>query len=153
MPTRVPDNLDQIRITEPLCAVFRRRLRDEGQKYTAERARILDAVMAMPGPFTVEQLLARLKGGTPRVSKATTYRTVKLLAEGGIVRPVVLNSDLTHYTLAYGRGSTATLVDASTGQMELVEVPGLAGLCEQLCAQRGVSLNGQSLMVYISAKG
>ena len=153
MPTRVSDqSLDNIRIVEPLCAVFRRRLRDEGLKYTAERARILDAVMAMPGPFTVEELLARLKGGAPRVSKATTYRTVKLLADGGIVRPMILNSDQTHYTLAYGRGSTATLVDSTTGRMELVEVPGLAELCERLCAQHGVSLNGQSLMVYAAAK-
>ncbi|HYD01587.1 MAG TPA: transcriptional repressor [Phycisphaerales bacterium] len=153
MPTRVSDqSLDSIRIVEPLCAVFRRRLRDEGLKYTAERARILDAVMAMPGPFTVEELLARLKGGLPRVSKATAYRTVKLLADGGIVRPVVLNSDQTHYTLAYGRGSTATLVDATTGRMELVDVPGLAELCERLCAQRGLSLNGQSLMVYAAYK-
>jgi len=153
VPTRVSDqSLDSIRIVEPLCAVFRRRLRDEGLKYTAERARILDAVMAMPGPFTVEELLARLKGGLPRVSKATAYRTVKLLADGGIVRPVVLNSDQTHYTLAYGRGSTATLVDATTGRMELVDVPGLAELCERLCAQRGLSLNGQSLMVYAAYK-
>lgn len=153
MPTRVSEqSVDSIKIVEPLCAVFRRRLRDEGLKYTAERARILDAVMTVTGPFTVEELLARLKKGSPRVSKATTYRTMKLLAEGGIIRPVVLSSDQTHYTLAYGRGSTATLVDASTGQMELVEVPGLAELCERLCAQRGASLNGQSLMVYVSAE-
>ena len=155
MPTPVSDNppsLDNIRIIEPLCAVFRRRLRDEGLKYTAERARILDAVMAMPGPFTVEELLARLKGGTPRVSKATTYRTVKLLADGGIVRPVVLNSDQTHYTLAYGRGSTATLVLASNGQMDLIDAPGLAELCQRLCAERGLTLDGQSLMIYASAK-
>jgi Fe2+ or Zn2+ uptake regulation protein len=155
VPTRVPDtspSLDDIRIIEPLCAVFRRKLRDEGLKYTAERARILDAVMSMPGPFTVEQLLARLKGGLPRVSKATAYRTVKLLADGGIVRPVVLNSDQTHYTLAYGRGSTATIVLASTGQMEMVKAPGLAELCERLCAGRGLSLNGQNLMIYASPK-
>lgn len=149
MPTRVSEqNLDNIRIVEPLCAVFRRRLRDEGLKYTAERARILDAVIALPGPFTVEELLARLKGGSPRVSKATTYRTVKLLADSGIVRPVVLNSDQTHYTLAYGRGSTAMLVHAATGRMEMVDAPGLAELCARLCAAHGLSLDGQSLMVY-----
>lgn len=156
MPTRVPDtsspSLDDIRIIEPLCAVFRRKLRDEGLKYTAERARILDAVMSMPGPFTVDELLVRLKGGTPRVSKATTYRTVKLLADGGIVRPVVLNTDQTHYTLAYGRGSTATFVLASTGTMEVVNAPGLAELCERLCAERGLSLNGQNLMIYAAPK-
>lgn len=158
MPTPVsdtsplPPSLDNIRIIEPLCAVFRRRLRDEGLKYTAERARILDAVMAMPGPFTVEELLARLKGGTPRVSKATTYRTVKLLADAGIVRPVVLNSEQTHYTLAYGRDSTATLVLAANGQMDLIDAPGLVELCQRLCAQRGLTLDGQSLMIYASAK-
>ncbi|MFT3683919.1 MAG: transcriptional repressor [Phycisphaerales bacterium] len=137
---------------EPLCAVFRRKLRDEGLKYTAERARILDAVMAMPGPFTVEQLLDKLKGGLPRVSKATTYRTIKLLADGGIVRPVVLNSDQTHYTLAYGRGSTATLVLTDSGQMELIDAPGLAELCARICEERGLTLNGQNLMIYAAPK-
>ncbi len=155
MPTPVSDNplqQETIRIIEPLCAVFRRRLRDEGLKYTAERARILDATMAMPGPFTVEELLAKLKGGTPRVSKATTYRTVKLLADAGIVRPVVLSSDQTHYTLAYGRGSTATLVIATSGKMDLIDAPGLTELCQRLCAQRGLTLDGQSLMIYATAK-
>jgi Fe2+ or Zn2+ uptake regulation protein len=150
---RVPSpDLDNIRIVEPLCAVFRRKLREEGLKYTAERARILDAVMAMPGPFTVEQLLGKLKGGLPRVSKATTYRTIKLLADGGIVRPVVLNSEQTHYTLAYGRGSTATLVLTDSGQMELVDAPGLAELCARLCEERGLVLNGQNLMIYAAPK-
>lgn len=149
MPSRVPPpDLDSIRIIEPLCAVFRRKLRDEGLKYTAERARILDAVMTMPGPFTVEQLLGRLKGGLPRVSKATTYRTIKLLADGGIVRPVVLNSDQTHYTLAYGRGSTAMLVLAVSGRMEVVDAPGLAELCARLCQERGLRLDGQNLTIY-----
>jgi len=149
VPNRVSDSdLDSIRIVEPLCAIFRRKLRDEGLKYTAERARILDAVMAMPGPFTVEELIERLKGGLPRVSKATAYRTVKLLADGGIVRPVVLNSDQTHYTLAYGRGGNATLVHAEDGRMELVDVPGLVELCQRLCRERGLTLNGQNLMVY-----
>ncbi|MBY0307549.1 MAG: transcriptional repressor, partial [Phycisphaerales bacterium] len=90
----------------------------------------------------------RLKGGLPRVSKATTYRTIKLLADGGIVRPVVLNSDQTHYTLAYGRGSTAMLVLAVSGRMEVVDAPGLAELCARLCQERGLRLDGQNLTIY-----
>ena len=38
------DTAEDLDIIEPLCAVFRRHLKAENQKYTPERARVLDAV-------------------------------------------------------------------------------------------------------------
>lgn len=146
---------DEYRIIEPLCAVFRRRLRDEGLKYTAERARILEAVLAMPGPFRVEDLLASLKsrpstgyGPAPRVSKATAYRTMHLLQQCGILQQIMLHADEAHYQLAYGRASTAMLVRTDSGSVHTIDAPGLADLCAALCKQHGLTLDGQKLILY-----
>ena len=38
-------------IIEPLCAVFRRALKEENLKYTPERAMILDTIIAFDGCF------------------------------------------------------------------------------------------------------
>ena len=73
-------------IIEPLCAVFRRKIRSEGLKYTPERARVLDAIIELDRLFEADELLETLRGGDHRVSKATVYRTIRLLQDAGIVR-------------------------------------------------------------------
>ena len=71
----------ELEIMEPLCAVFRRKLKAEGLKYTPERARVLDAIVRREGLFEAEGLIASLRGAGQRVSKATVYRTIRLLPD------------------------------------------------------------------------
>ncbi|RMD61217.1 MAG: hypothetical protein D6824_08325, partial [Planctomycetota bacterium] len=68
----------RVTIEEPLCAVFRRRLRDAGQKYTPERAAILDAIIRIDDIFDAEQLQEQLRALGRPISKATVYRTLKV---------------------------------------------------------------------------
>jgi len=82
-----------IRITEPLCAVFRRRLKSDGLKYTPERASVLDAIIRLDGLFEAEQLLDEVRGTGTRVSKATVYRTIRLLLEAGIIQRVLFDRE------------------------------------------------------------
>jgi Fur family transcriptional regulator, ferric uptake regulator len=65
----------------PLCSVFRRFLKARGLKYTGERAEILDKILGFDGHFEAEEIIAAMRGGRRRVSKATVYRTIKLLQE------------------------------------------------------------------------
>ena len=156
-----------LHITLPLCAVFRRKLKAEGLKYTPERAKILDAVISMPGTFDAEALSAMLKPGggnarivitssqslaagvgSMRISKATVYRTIKLLLEAGILQQVLVESEQAHYQLAYGRGPVATLVRGDTGGTEQVELPELDTLAERLCRRLGLQLRGHRFVIY-----
>lgn len=163
----------ELRIVEPLCAVFRRTLKRARLKYTPERAGILDAVVAMDGPFRAEELIDRLRarspigagsamaggagvagdGGASRASKATVYRTIKLLQEAGIIQQVMLNAEQAHYQLAWGRRSAGLLVRTDTNTVEEVELPELAGLVERLCAQRALAVAGHRLVVYAQRLG
>src|SRR5688572_9754907 len=65
----------------PLCAVFRRYLKSQDLKYTPERADILNAIIERDDVFEVEELMSEMRRRGYRVSKATTYRTIKLLQE------------------------------------------------------------------------
>jgi len=146
MPTRAspPDP----EIIEPLCAVFRRTLRAEGLKYTPERAAVLDTIVRIDGLFEADAIIDKVKGGGFRVSKATVYRTIKLLQEAGIIQAVPLNQEQAHYQLVYGRRPQELIIRVDTGAAQTVEVPGLAAICERLCRERGLVMKGHRLHIF-----
>lgn len=142
---------EEWRIVEPLCAVFRRRLRDEGLKYTPERARILDAIAAMPGLFEAERVIERLAesgGSGRRVSKATVYRTMRLLQDAGIIQRVPLDQDQAVYQLVYGGESSDYLIRLDTREVVPIDVPELDAIRERLCKERGLEARGHRFQVY-----
>ena len=142
------DAAEELAIIEPLCAVFRRRLKAEGLKYTPERARILDAIIQMDEVFEAEALLERMKSAGFRVSKATIYRTIRLLADAGIIQQVLLAGDQAHYQLAYGRRGNTLLVRMDTGEVEVLEMPELVALRDAVCRARGLRPEGHRLQIF-----
>lgn len=138
----------KITIHEPLCAVFRRKLKSEGLKYTPERAQILDTIIQIDDVFEAERVHAELRDADLRVSKATIYRTLKLLQEAGIIHPVPLEAEQTSYMLAYGGRPRDLVVRVDTSEIETIEIHELDGLCERLCAERGLKLRGRSFQIF-----
>jgi Fur family ferric uptake transcriptional regulator len=155
-----------IHIIEPLCAVFRRKLKSEGLKYTPERAQILDEIIRRDDPglirvagtgpesggrggvFEAEELMASMRKKGLRVSKATVYRTIKLLAESGIIQQVLFDSDQAHYQLAYGKRAAGLLVNVDTKQITPVELPELAAIRDRVCREHGLEPEGHRLVIY-----
>lgn len=144
---------DALEIVEPLCAVFRRKLKSEGLKYTPERARILDAVVGRDGLFEADELLAAVKAGGYRVSKATVYRTIRLLQDAGIIQRVLFDEDHAHYQLVYGRRPHDLLIRLDTRQVEAIEIPELLALRDRLCRERGLEPRGHRLQVFAVGAG
>ncbi len=142
-----------IEITEPLCAVFRRALKGEGLKYTPERAQILDMIIRIDGLFEAETLLDRLKDDGFRVSKATVYRTIKLLEEAGIIQRVVFDREQSHYQLVYGRRPNTLLVRTDTGDVEAIDVPELVEIRDRICRERGLEPHGTRFQIFATARG
>ncbi|QOI99933.1 MAG: transcriptional repressor [Phycisphaeraceae bacterium] len=144
--TIAPD--DEILVFEPLCAVFRRSLKKLGQKYTPERAQVLDAILRRDGLFEAEELQRRLKSTGFRVSKATVYRTLRLLQDAGIIRRVNLGDDQARYQLVWGREPHDLIVVIGEDRVIPVEVPELAALRDRLCREHGLTARGHSFCVY-----
>jgi len=141
---------DTMDIIEPLCAVFRRGLKEEGLKYTPERARILDTIIAFDGLFEADQLLDALKSNGHQVSKATVYRTLKLLEKCSIVQQVLFDREQSHYQLAFGKQGNTLLIHVDSGEVETLEMPGLIELRDQICKARGLKAQGHKLQIFVT---
>ncbi|MFG0285621.1 MAG: Fur family transcriptional regulator [Phycisphaerales bacterium JB039] len=137
-----------IPITEPLCAVFRRQLKAEGLKYTPERAHVLDAIIRFDALFEAEELIDTLRQSGRRVSKATVYRTIRLLQDAGIIQRVLTDNDQSVYQLAYGQRPSDLLIRLDTREAIPIEAPELAAICERICREKGLSLKGRRLQIY-----
>src|SRR6266511_3244256 len=57
---------------------------EHGLKHSRQRERIAETFLAMGGHVSVEELVARVRRLDPRISVATVYRTMKLLADCGV---------------------------------------------------------------------
>lgn len=142
-----------LEIIEPLCAVFRRSLKDEGLKYTPERAAILDAIIQLDGLFDAEHLQEALAGGEHRVSKATVYRTIKLLQDAGILQRVVFDNDQARYQLVYGTRPNDLLIRVDGDQAVPLDLPELVELRNRICEEMGLEPTGHRLHIFARAKG
>jgi Fur family ferric uptake transcriptional regulator len=135
-------------IIEPLCAVFRRKLRGEGLKYTPERATVLDAVAELDGAFEADEVLAMVRGRGHRVSKATIYRTIKLLQDAGIVQRVLTGDDQALYLMVFGRRPHDLIIRLDTREMIPVDLPDLVEIRDRVCRERGLIPRGHRLQVF-----
>ncbi len=150
VPSDHTDDQDSMEIIEPLCAIFRQALKGEGLKYTPERARILDTIIGFDGLFEADQLLDALKANGHQVSKATVYRTLKLLESCSIIQHVLFDRDQSHYQLAFGKQGNTLLVHVETGEVETVELPELIALRDQLCKARGLKAQGHKFQIFVT---
>ncbi len=132
----------------PMCAVFRRFLKDQGLKFTPERARILDSVLSKPGVFEADALLDEMRRDSRRVSRATIYRTLKHLMEAKIITEVLIDSKQSHYQLSIGREPKGYLVCMETHKIIEVDVPELDAIRERVCRQHGFEPASHRFVIY-----
>ncbi|MSR68909.1 MAG: transcriptional repressor [Phycisphaerales bacterium] len=134
--------------TAPLCSVFRRFLKSKGLKYTIERADVLDAIIARDGLFEAEELLLELRRRGHRVSKATTYRTIRLLQDAGIIVQALFDSKQAHYQLIYGKEPRDHMVCMKTGRLVEFQSAELTALRDRICKQLGWAPIGHRFQIY-----
>ena len=152
-PIRNGDQHHAPEVIEPLCAVFRQALKREGLKYTPERAAILDAIIEIDDLFEADALLDTLKSRGHSVSKATVYRTLKLLEHAGIIRHVLFDREQSHYQLVMGTKGSTLLINIVTGEIETITIdtPEVQALRDKLCADRGLTPEGHTLQIFVSS--
>jgi Fur family ferric uptake transcriptional regulator len=84
-------------------ALLRVYLAKQGLKSTRQRDLIVDAFLAKDGHWSVEELLERVRQEDRRVSSATVYRTMKLLADCGLAASRRFDDGQARYEAAVGR--------------------------------------------------
>lgn len=90
-------SVDVVPVTFPTRDVaIESRLTDLGQRYTAQRRAIIDAVAAAGRPVTVPEVIA---GSGHRLSQSSVYRNLAVLADAGVLRRLVSGGDFDLFEL------------------------------------------------------
>lgn len=153
MTGRVAASPGLLGVVAPPCSVFRRHLKRIGLKYTTERADILDAATAFDRPFEVESLRAAIPARGRAVSKATVYRTLKLLVEAGILAERPDARDCVRYEPIHGRPAPNLELRLPDGSRRTVHDPKVARIAEAACRAVGARLDRHVLIVECSPAG
>ncbi len=132
----------------PLCAVFRRFLKTQNLKYTPERAETLNAIIERDDVFEVEELMAEMRKRGYRVSKATIYRTIKLLQDAGIITQALFDTKQAHYQLIYGKAPRDYIVCMKTGKHIEFTDEELNRLRDRICREHGWEPVGHRFQIY-----
>lgn len=92
-------------------------LAQRGLKHSRQRERIAEIFMGLRGHVSVDELLARARREDRRVSLATVYRTMKLLADGGLAAAREFGDGQTRWEVAAGRAHHDHLICTACGEI------------------------------------
>ncbi|MCA9975784.1 MAG: transcriptional repressor [Chloroflexota bacterium] len=74
-------------------------LTDNGHRLTTARQVILETLVTCGGHLSADDLAAKVRDAAPRVGRMTVYRTLDLLCELGMIRPIYQGTGAAHYIL------------------------------------------------------
>lgn len=70
-----------------------------GHRLTAARKSIIETLVGSHGHITADDLAAKVRGVAPQVGRMTVYRTLDLLCELGVIRPIYQGTGAAHFIL------------------------------------------------------
>ncbi|GAI42148.1 unnamed protein product, partial [marine sediment metagenome] len=91
-------------------SVFKEYLKSEKLKVTPERQVIIKTIFSLGKHFEADELLVKLRQRKSKIAKASIYRTLKLLVDAGILRPVIFTDRHRHYEQVIGQKHHAHLI-------------------------------------------
>jgi Fur family ferric uptake transcriptional regulator len=119
------------------------RLEMRGHRMTESRRRVLDAVLAQPAHFTVDDVLRSAR----KVGRATAFRTIRLLLDLNVLCRILLDDGTLHYRLS-ARGHHHHLVCVQCGRVEDFTNCDVAPLVRELASATDYQIEGHWLEVY-----
>ena len=119
------------------------RLELRAHRVTGSRLRVLEALVAAPAHFTVDDVLRLARG----VGRATVFRTMKLLQDLNVVCRVLMEDGSLHYRLST-RGHHHHLVCRSCGRVEDFSTCDVSSLVRDLTSSTEYEIEGHWLEVY-----
>jgi Fur family ferric uptake transcriptional regulator len=130
------------------AAVLRAYIQERGLKHSRQRDEIAAAFLAMGGHVSVEELVGRVRHEDPRISVATVYRTMKLLAECGLAVPRQFGGGQTRYEAAAGRAHHDHLICTSCGDIVEFANEKIESLQSLVARRHGFEVESHKLELY-----
>ena len=123
-------------------------MEQRGLRSTEQRRVIIDKLFEATDHVTIDQLLEVVRAVDPRVGYATVYRTMKLLAEGGLVHERKFGDGFTRYELADEEAHHDHLICLRCGKITEFEEPEIEKLQDRIAARYGFSVDTHKHELY-----
>ncbi len=127
--------------------IFKELLWQKRLRFTEQRKRVAELVFSLHTHFTAEDLYERLKRGR-RISRATIYRTLGLLVEGGLVAERDFGDGLRQYEHVFGHETHNHFICTVCGEIEEFGDDDIRKIVERAARRRNFSVRKHSLNVF-----
>jgi len=129
-------------------AIIERFMAERRLKTTRQRHLILETFFQLEGHFSVEQLWAKVREHDPRVSVATVYRTMKLLAESNLAHAQNFGDGQTRYEPAVGREHHDHLICTRCGTIIEFENDRIEQMQDAVARKHGFRVSSHKMELY-----
>jgi Fur family ferric uptake transcriptional regulator len=126
---------------------LQRYMAERGLKSTRQRTLIVDTFLGASGHLTVEELWSRVRREDAKVSVATVYRTMKLLAESGLAQARNFGDGQTRYEASAGRHHDH-LICTRCGTIVEFENDRIEQLQDVVARKHGFKVNSHKMELY-----
>lgn len=120
----------------------------KGLRSTRQREIILDIFLSTHQHVSVEELYLKVKASNPGVGHATVYRTLKLFAEAGLAREILLHDGQTRYEHVMAGEHHDHLVCTGCNSIIEFENETIEKLQEEIALRHGFLIRNHKLEIY-----
>lgn len=120
----------------------------KGLRSTRQRDLILDIFLSTHQHVSVEELYLKVKASHPGIGHATVYRTLKLFAESGLAREILLHDGQTRYEHVMAGEHHDHLVCTGCNAIIEFEDATIEKLQEEIAARHGFRIRSHKMEIY-----
>jgi Fur family transcriptional regulator, ferric uptake regulator len=127
---------------------FRAFLGERSLRFTAVREQVAAAVLRRRGHFDVDEVVAELRRGGLRASRATVYRALPLLEQAGLIAATVGRRERQRYERVLGRSHHDHLFCTRCQRLVEFEYEAFEVLQREVAEKYGFKLTGHSHQLF-----
>jgi Fur family ferric uptake transcriptional regulator len=127
-------------------------LRSHDFKLTNQRLKIVQTIFETRDHFTADDLYDVLRGKGENVSKATVYRTLSILAEGGIIDAQDFGQGPLYYEPALGAKDHYHLICTETSKVIEFRNAEVDEILHKIAKARGFQVKSISVRIFGTSK-
>lgn len=137
---------------EKAAEIFRSFLKHGKNRITPERFEVLDVALDYKGHFGADDLFIQLKNLKSKVSRATVYNTLELLAQCDLLSKRNFGDNLTRYESNYKRQTHDHLICVDCGKIVEFSDPRLSKLPQEVSDKLGFEMDSYSFNIFARCK-
>jgi len=137
---------------EKAAEILRTFLKHGKNRITPERFEVLDAALDHKGHFGADDLFIQLKNLKSKVSRATVYNTLELLAQCDLLSKRNFGDNLNRYESNYKRQTHDHLICVDCGKIVEFSDPRLGKIPEEVSAKLGFEMDSYSFNIFARCK-